>query len=102
MREFERSGATQVEFCGARGLNVGTFRVQRCRLRGAWKRGTVARSATASAKLVRVDLEAARVTPILLGHSVDIAFEGVTMRVAVGTDASYVAALISALRASSC
>jgi hypothetical protein len=102
MRQYERSGTTQVAFCAARGLNVGTFRVQRCRLRGASRRGTVARSATGETKLVRVDLDAARGTPILLGGSVDIAFEGVTMRVAVGTDANYVAALISALRASSC
>jgi hypothetical protein len=90
-----------VAFCAARDINVWTFRKHLYDLRGAAKRGRVARSATArEPKLVRVELETQNTPTAFFPGAVELAFGGVTMRIAVGTDTSYVASLLSALRAS--
>jgi hypothetical protein len=101
IREFEKSGLEHGAFCAARDINVWTFRNHLYDLRGASKRGNVAGSATArEPKLVRVDLDMQHEARRFTAQTVEVAFSGVMMRVAVGTDTSYVAALISALRAS--
>jgi hypothetical protein len=101
VREFEKSGMEHVAFCASRDINVWTFRKHLYDLRGASKRGRVARSATArEPKLVRVDVETQPTPAAFFQGAVDLAFGGVTMRVAIGTDPSYVALLIAALRAS--
>jgi len=91
IRAFERSSATQAEFCTSRGVNVGTFRYH---LYGA--RGRVAGSARGDeARLLRVELP-----PVSGG--VEIAVAEVVVRVVSGTDVEYVASLVQALRSRGC
>ncbi len=101
IREFEKSEMEHVEFCAPRAASTcGRSASTSTTCEALRRQGRVARSATArTPKLVRVHLGAQDPPATFLAGSVEVAFGGVTMPVAVSTDTGYVATLISALRA---
>jgi len=92
---YEKSGKSVPAFCAERRLKVSTFKWWRWRLRSA----PVAAARTPSeVRLIPVDvvgLAAARGTE---PTSIEICVSNVSVRVEVGTDATYVAALVAELR----
>jgi len=95
VEEHESSGETQEEFCAARGLVVGSFRGWLYRLRRERRGGKVARSAT---RLVPVRVRVQSGAPARrVDDLVEVVMFDTVLRVPVGADVSYVAALASAL-----
>ena len=97
LREFEASGESMVRFCARRRLRLGTFEWWCWRLRRERREG----SAREEVRLVAVAVKASsaplavdeRTTPIR------VYVGDLEMGVEVGTEVSYIAALIDALRA---
>jgi hypothetical protein len=93
IRDYRQGSATQVDFCAHRGLNVWTFRDRLYHPRG--RRALRGKTAGDEVRLVRVEVPQAPCT-------LEIALEGVVVRVPVGTDVRYVASVVDVLRSSSC
>lgn len=95
IRAFERSGGPHEEFCGKRGLNLGSFRRWLYRLRKT-------EDATPEVALVPVTLaQVPREPGELAGRpamEVVVAVADVQVRVVPGTDIAYVASLVAELR----
>lgn len=91
--EFARSGETREEFCARVGAHVTTFRWWLTELRCKRRAPGAGKSKALRLLPVRVREahDAAPATPI------EVVVRGAALRVAVGTDIAYVAALASAL-----
>jgi hypothetical protein len=89
IKAFERSGESHEEFCAAQGLNVGSFRGWLYRLRSA-------RATSSDITLLPVEV----IAPVAPRASSSIVVEvaDVEVRVAIGADVGYVAALVAELR----
>ena len=90
LSELDASGEQTSRYCAARGINAKTLKWWRWRLR---QKRSAKRST--SVRLVTVDVAPQIAEP----HFVAIIAGGAEMRVEVGTDVSYVGALVKALRA---
>ena len=89
IKTYERTGGAHEAFCSAQGLNITSFRGWLYRIRRT--------TATSSAiTLLPVDVTSAAASPAL--PDVVVAVAGVEVRVPVGTDVGYVAALVMGLR----
>jgi len=89
VREFERSDESHAAFCGARGLNVGSFRGWLYRLRRD--------SRAPEVELVAVDVAPSR-APVDASAPVLVRWADVEICVTPATDATYVARLVAELR----
>lgn len=96
---FERSNQSVERYCAKRGIRPATFKWWRWRLResSAAAAGRVVPSSGAEVRLVPVDVVGLAAHTSNRAH-VEIAFADVTVRVEVGTDATYVASLVTELR----
>lgn len=94
IRAYERSDESQRAFCAQRHLNLATFRWWRCTLQGSSADAAPAEVQVLPVEVVAPGERGPRFEP---GHIV-IAAGGVELCVAVGTDARYVAALVTELR----
>ena len=89
IKAFERSGESHEEFCSERGLNVGSFRGRLYKLRAA-------RATSSDITLLPVEVTAP-VAP-LAPSTIVVGVADIEVRVAVGADVGYVAALVAELR----
>ncbi len=95
---YEKSGKSVPAFCAERRLKVSTFKWWRWRLRDTPPAAARAPLSADEVRLIPVDvvgLAAARTTK---PTSIEIRISNVSVRVEVGTDAAYVAALVTELR----
>lgn len=91
MATFERSTLSAGRFCAVRGLTLATFRWWRSELR----RGGAEATAAEPVRLLAVEVA----DPRLAGAApVVVAFSGVEVRADVGTDPSYLGALVAEIR----
>jgi hypothetical protein len=89
IKAFERSGESHEEFCSARGLNVGSFRGWLYKLRAA--RAT-------SSDITLLPVEVATPVAPLAPSTIVVGVADIEVRVAIGADVGYVAALVAELR----
>jgi len=85
---FERSGQSHDEFCAKRGLNVGSFRGWLYRIR---------RTSSGDSKVALVPVDVRFPEPKAGGGELVIAVQGLDVRVQIGADVGYVAALVAEL-----
>jgi hypothetical protein len=93
IEEFKGAGESHDGFCARRGVNVGSFRAWLYRLRNRDAKSKVARSATATLRLLPVRV---RSSPLADGP-IELLVRDVVVRVHVGADVQYVAELVTAL-----
>jgi hypothetical protein len=95
--EMEASGQSVARFSARRGLKPETLQWWRWQLRRA---STVVRNASASLRLLPVAvIKSAATADGATSTLVEISLSDITVRVPVGTEAGYIAALVAALRA---
>ena len=95
--EMEVSGQGIVRFSAGRGLEPRTLQWWRWKLRRA---EPVVGNAKALVRVIPVDvIESAAAADVGVGVPVEISFGDLVVRIAVGTEPAYVAALVEALRA---
>ena len=94
MTAFERSGLSVEQFCERRQLKPGTLRWWRWQLRA----GEPAVS-TSDVRLVPVEVVSERrlVASVAAPGALTIDISGISVRVEIGTDAAYVAAVVAEL-----
>jgi hypothetical protein len=91
---FERSGASAEQFCERRRIKPGTLRWWRWQLRDC---ETVGSASEVRLVPVEVITDSPIVASVAAPTSLVVAVCGVSVRVEVGTDAAYVAALVAEL-----
>ena len=91
---FARSKQTAAAFCVSHDLKESTFSWWRSQLRHP----DVSRRKTAGVRLVAVDVAKREVLRPPSDARVEVAFAGLAVRVEVGTDTEYLAALVADLR----
>jgi len=95
--EMEASGQSLGRFSARRGLELRTLQWWRWKLRRA---APVVGNAKALVRLIPVDvIESAAAADVGVGAPVEISLGDLVVRIAVGTEPAYVAALVEALRA---
>jgi hypothetical protein len=95
LKEFERSGLTAERFCKPRNLRGRTLLWWRWRL-GA---GNPSVASSNDVRLVPVNVTMPQPSTLSVVESpVELAVAGTKLRIVVGTDVTYVAALVAALR----
>jgi hypothetical protein len=87
---FEQSGLTAAKFCASRGLKPETLKWWR------WRQRSRATERARDVRLVPVDLIDSTMA-VAAPPPVVIAVAGVSVRVEIGTDTTYVAALVAEL-----
>lgn len=90
IKAYERIGGAHEEFCAARGLNLASFRGWLYRIR---------RVAAGSSAITLLPVDVMAAPPPPAPSVVLVAVGGVEVRVPLGTDVGYVAALVMELRA---
>lgn len=98
---FATSGESVARFCARHGLRKTTFTWWRSQLGGAAPEAA-ARPASKDVRLVAVDVIGLPDGAGVASRTVELAIDGVHLRVEVGTDVIYVAALVTALRRPPC
>jgi hypothetical protein len=92
LRIYEQRGPqTQVEFCRAHGVSLSTLQWHLKKGAQAAAESGLAVRASPEPRLVRIELPASP-------PSVEVAVCGAVLRVVVGTDVTYVSALVAALQ----
>jgi hypothetical protein len=94
LAKFEASGESIATFCAKKQISPRTFAWWRWQLRDE-RRAVPARE---NVRLIAVDIAPPSVEERADDHAVRIAFAGLDLHVAVGTDVAYVGALVGALR----
>lgn len=94
LAKFEASGESIATFCAKRQISPRTFAWWRWQLRDE-RRAVPARE---NVRLIAVDVAPPSVEEHAADRAVRIAFAGLDLHVAVGTDVAYVGALVGALR----
>lgn len=89
VKAFERSGESHEQFCSKRGLALGSFRSWLYRLR---------RTQEAATDVVLLPVEVAAPVAGDAPSEIVIAIAGVEVRVTIGADVGYVAALVAEIR----
>jgi hypothetical protein len=93
LAKFEDSGESVAKFCARKQIAPKTFSWWR------WHLGDERRApARESVRLIAVDVAAPIVESAVRESTIRIAFTGIDLHVAVGTDAEYVGALVGAIR----
>ena len=95
VRKFRASGETTSKFCARHRLSVRTFTWWRWHLLG--NSAATTRPKEKKVRLLAVDVKPALMTPTAPG-AVHIRMADLDVRVEIGTDLGYVAALVEALR----
>ncbi len=96
----KKSGKSVPEFCAERRIRISTFRWWRWRLRDMPVAAGPARAPSPAdeVRLIPVDVVGLAAARVRRSTSVEICVANVSVRVDVGTDAAYVAALMAELR----
>jgi hypothetical protein len=97
--EYEASGERHTQFCAQRQLSVYSFRAWLYQLRKERASGTVARSATKPVQLVPVRVRKSTRTRVAPDDVLEVVVPGALIRMKVGQDTEYIAALVATLAA---